>query len=240
MRLVKSIFSNLYVKDEPAYNNPANERDEVQDFLTDDVSHVGWEATVGGAGASVDLGNAHSDNNHDGIVELSSGTTGAGFAVIHKSNSAATGFILGGGRRFFETLVRIDDLSIAAQEYVLHLGFGGTNDGSEHDDGVYFTYDRTVNVNWLLKAADGGVITAIDSGVAVATGGWVKLRTEVSADGTSVEYFINDVSVGNIGVNVPVTNIIRPVLLICKTNGNTARLLHVDYFKEKVVYSTSR
>jgi hypothetical protein len=51
-----------------------------------------------------------------------------------------------------------------------------------------------------MCTANGGAgnRTATASAVAVAAAAWIKLRIEVNAAGTRVDYLINDTNVGNV------------------------------------------
>lgn len=113
---------------------------------------------------------------------------------------------LGTADMFFEKLIRLPNLSSAAQEYTATFGL---NDNSAYDangnavDGVYFCYNRLVNGDfWTLKTASNSVITTTVTATAVVASTLYRLGVLIK-DGTSAEFFINGVSVGSHTTNIP-------------------------------------
>ena len=208
------------------------------DFKEDSSDKAGWDAVNVGAGTKFDATTAEIDGNTDGVFELETGTTAGGLSVGAYGNNQ-TGFVLGGGVRFFEARIQLPDLSAVGEEFIIRIGLGDKVDGSDHEDGVYFEYDRLTNVNWLLKTANSSTRTSTDSGTAVADSVWLTLRAEINAAGTSVEYFIDDVSVGTIITNLP-TDRIGENIGIVKSAGTTERKFLIDYYHQVVQYTTPR
>jgi hypothetical protein len=138
-------------------------------------------------------------------------------------------FRLGGGEYTFETDLLIPLLSTVGEEYITRLGFGD-NYAGDHNDGVYFEYDRLTNVNWLMCAANGGVRTKTDTGVAVAAGGWIRLKVVVNTAGTSAAFYIDGVYVGAVVANLPAGGaVFTNMILIVKSAGVTARAINIDW-----------
>ena len=196
-----------------------------------------YRAGVNGAGAS-SIG-AVAVSGRPGIVELSTGTTAAGYAGYYARNTFS--LLFGTGKRVYETDIHIPILSTAIEEYILRLGFQDAI-GGDAIDGVYFEYDRTANVNWLRCTADNSARTKTDTGVAVGAAAWIRLKIVVAADGLSAEFFINNVSVGTNVANIPVgagrhTTIMQYIL---KTVGTTARSLFIDWIWVHIDLTTSR
>ena len=104
-------------------------------------------------------------------------------------------------------------------------------------DGIYFRYHRATGLNWLLGTANASTRTNTDSGTAVDTS-WVKLRTVVNNAGTSIEYFIDDVSQGSVTTNIPATKDIGSSFRTKKTAGTLNRTFLVDNYKQAIIYGT--
>ena len=85
----------------------------------------------------------------------------------------------------------------------IRVGFGDDNAGADFNDGVYFEANRNISTDWLIKTANGGSRTQQGSGITIASNTWYRLRAVVDSGGTTVEFFINGVSVGTINSNLP-------------------------------------
>lgn len=208
------------------------------DFKEDNAIKTSWDEVVGGAAAQFDATLSGVDSSHDGVFEGKTGSTATGFVVASYGDDQ-TGFRLAGGERHFECLIQVDDLSTASQEFIMRFGFGDEVDGTEHDNGAWFEYDRLTNTNWLIKTGNAATRTSTDSSVAVIIDTWIRLRAEVNAAGTSIEYFINGTSVGTITTNIP-TVTINESMSITKSTGISSRRFLVDYYEQEVIYTTPR
>ena len=221
--------------------NPRQVSETFSEFAEDSDTKTGWKEVAVGAGSKVDATTQNIGTNNDGVFRFETGTTATGLALLTYGNDQ-TGFILGGGVRFWECLILIPTLSTAAQEYVIRFGFGDQVDGSDFEDGVYLEYLQSSNVNWLRKTADsdGGVTrTTVNTGIVVAAGSYIRLRAEINAAGTSVEFFVDGASASTNATNLP-TTVITPNIHILKTNGTTNRDFFIDYYHQRVIYTTPR
>lgn len=212
------------------------------DFVTRPISPsapYGWSETAVGAGSAISQ--IAGDASHFGVIQLSTGTTTTGLANRSLGGGVVVGIILfGGGVMTFQTLINIPTLSTAGEEYDIIVGMIDGTAGT-HVDGAYFKYDRNTSVNWLRGTASNSVVTETDSGTVVATG-WTTLKIVVNAAATSIEYFVNGVSVGSNTTNIP-TAAGREVGIcweISKSAGTTARLLNADYVTLNQTFTTAR
>lgn len=203
-----------------------------EDWIGDGVGTLRWldaDTTTGDSKTT----RTHLDANHPGVLELATGigTTGAAIRYLGgvTSGTGTSGFMVGGGQLSAEWLVYIDTLSNATDEYNFSLNL--TDTISAPTAIIGFIYQRTSNVNWLGQTRSASVTTSVDSGVAVVAGSWIKLKVVVNAAGTSVEFFINGVSVGTSTTNIPTGTVIAPRVATAKTAGTTSRSNYVDYFK---------
>jgi hypothetical protein len=189
-----------------------------------------WEGYSNGVGAA--CWDAPGTALRPGIWFCTTGTTAAGYAGLDLINQAYRASILfGGGVYTIEADIYISDLSTLAETYTLRFGFGDSASG-DFTDGAYFEYsDAGATPNWYKCTAANSVRTKTDTTVAVVTGAWTRLKIVVNADGTSVEYFINGVSVGVVTTDIPLGagRGTTAILSIKKSNGITPREVDIDW-----------
>lgn len=173
-----------------------------------------------------------------GSLDLGTGTTAR--STIHKGGLSV---FFGGGVHVFETYIYIPVLSTVTDEYILYTGFADVSGSGDMNDGAYFKYDRLTSVNWQMCTANGGAgnRTATASSTAVAATTWTKLRIEVNAAGTRVDYFINDVNIGNVTTNIPTTvaRVTSALMKAEKSAGTTATSVLVDWIQRDFVRTTA-
>tara|TARA_R110000824_G_scaffold116426_2_gene267849 strand:+ start:4509 stop:6368 length:1860 start_codon:yes stop_codon:yes gene_type:complete len=179
------------------------------EFVNGNVSANGLSTSSSGSGAGTrQLWEFVSSGGGDsfGVVELGTGTTSTGYLSINTGNNA---FRLGEGVTSFGARVCPWTLSTATDEYICKVGFGNDiTSGGLGSSAVGFRYDRVGDgVNWHCITRASSTETDTDSGVVVlasATGtNMVSLSFTVNAAGTSVEFFIDGVSVATHTTNIP-------------------------------------
>lgn len=185
------------------------------------------------------------DGNHPGIVEFTTGAGTDGASGIYGAGPSSGAhnlyLFLGAGAVTFECLFNIPTLSTAADEYRIKVGLGRTMSNAGDTNGAFLTYYRPTSVNWRTNTIKASTATAATSNSAVATG-WTKLRIEANAAGTSVEFFINDVSIGVHTENIPTLGIglIFSIDKLGGTTGTTPRLTGLDYWRTQQTFTTAR
>lgn len=227
------------------YSEPTYGTDIFDDFMGPTITNaLGWTAGTSGAGALAVQEQTTTDSNHIGVFSVVTGTTATGRASLTLNDS---GFIVGGGQTLCEWLVRVPVLSTVSEEYVVRIGINDTASGANLDaaDGVYFVYDRlNSGANWLARTASSSIRTTADTGVAVVAGGWHKLRAVVNALGTSVDFYVDNMSVAvaTITTNIPSGAGRRAgaLIRIDKTAGTTSTSLLMDYFWLNKTFTTPR
>lgn len=186
-------------------------------------------AAQNGAGAGVTA--VVSTTTELGLAQFSTGTTATGRAAV-TGNSGGVRF--GTDLWYFCTRYRTGGLSTATETYTLRFGFIDSVT-AESTDGVFWRYTHGTNSgNWQLVARNNNNETGsiINTSTAPVTSGLQKLEITVNAAGTSVEGFIDGVSVGTITTNIPTASgretgyglfILKSVSV-----GSTASLIAVD------------
>lgn len=213
------------------------------DFLsTPTASSDPVRIEISGAGANgLEL---EGEQGAPGIVQLSTGTTATGRSAVR--TTALSGVKFGGGKWIFETRVRINTLSTAAERYALRAGFIDSTTG-DSTDGAYFEYDESVSANWRLKTSNNGTRTTVDSGIAVAAAAWITLRVCINAAGTQADYYLNGTLVTD-GTPAPITTNIPTAagratgigVMVLKSIGLTTRTFDVDYLFTDAFLTTQR
>jgi hypothetical protein len=212
------------------------------DFLKDAVASNQWEDFVSGTGAaatSVATGVNPTDRAL-GVEQLSTGTTTGGICSLLCSTQST---LFGYASFSLEWRIQVPTLSTSSQEFDVYAGFsdnaGVTGAGT---DGAYFWYNRNVSVNWQFSCINNGTPTTAPSAVAVTAGQWYKLRIDVAANGSIVNFYIDDVNVGSTILNIPtgVGRVFGPAIKIEKSAGTNARLLLLDYMLLNYEITTQR
>jgi hypothetical protein len=179
-----------------------------------------------------------------GIYELYTGTTTTGYSCLAScTGDYVRSLLFGAGTYTLEEDIYIGTLSNGTDTYTIRFGFGDIANGTDFVDGAYFEYsDVGSTPNWYRCTASNSTRTKTSTGVAAVAGAWMRLKVVVNSAGTSVEYFINGISVGVVTTNIP-TGTGREtgaILSILKSAGTGARNLDVDWIWLHVDLTTSR
>lgn len=111
--------------------------------------------------------------------------------------------------------------------------------------GVYaYGTTGTNGDQFRIRSRDGTTATETGDLFQWSATNWYKIRLEVNADGTEVEAFVDDVSIGTKTTNLPAANtMVRPRAHIASIVGYTSAQstqLEVDYIKCKQVFTNPR
>lgn len=190
-----------------------------------DAGALGWSRYNGGGSIT----HTSAEANHPGVLRIDTGTVSTNFMVMILRGQ--TQILLGGGRTYYWSSVKVPTLSNGTDTFSVKIGIGDGVNGGNPTDGLWFEYTHSVNSgNWVIKTASNASGTTSNTSTAASAGSWVSFAIEVNAAGTSAEFFINGSSVGTITTNIP-TGAGRETALffdIVKTAGTTARQLDVD------------
>jgi hypothetical protein len=215
---------------------PENVLRDNDDFLNDTLDGK-WTEVLNGAGS---VGIVQSRTGRQGVYAIYTGTTSSGFAIIHRYHSGMWPKV---GQQRFDIGVQIPTLSDGTDRYTLVLGFGDSNTGTtDNVDGYYFKYSDNVNSGkWQLVTSNSSTRTTADSGITVAASTWYGLTAILNAAGTSVEFFIDGVSVGTITTNIPgATRTYGANGRIVKALGTNSRSVEFDWFNLTEIFETPR
>lgn len=127
---------------------------------------------------------------------------------------------------------------------VVRIGLmNGTTTSADPTDGIYFQYNTTTTAgNWFMCAQNNNAVTCTDTGVARTTtlNTYQRFKFVTNSAGSSVEFFINEASVGTVSTNLPAnTRPIGPVIAM-HTVDAVARAWKIDYYQIKRNLTTLR
>mgnify|MGYP001615176485 CR=1 FL=1 len=197
-----------------------------EDFMANNTTNntigkYGWAMSAAGTAAT--FNNGAGEAGRPSIVNMDTGTTATGRTEM---NTDIDGYILA-GNEVWEAAIDITTLSNATDEFDIRVGLCD-NTAGDCTDGVYFLYNRNVSANWIRSTANGGTRTQTASSTAVATG-WLWLMFIVNSTETSVEFFVNNVSIGTNTLNIPTTAATGLMFQIIKSAGTASRDFDIDY-----------
>ena len=183
------------------------------------------------SGGSANRVNGKQD--HPGILRLQGNAASAtGRASIYMGG--ASSILFGGATKYvFEGMIDVQAVPDATNDFRFTFSMGtDIGSGSTNLNGVAILMNRSINAtNYVCQTADGATFTNVDSGVAMATG-WKKFKIEVNKTGTSVEFFIDDVSVAVVTTNIPTTTgrEVTGLVKVHKIAGATDIIADLDWW----------
>jgi hypothetical protein len=197
---------------------------QLYDSCTNDAQ---WD--VRGVGTASDCRAGSLSGAYPNVILMDTGTDTGGkcSANFTGKTGANVNNMKFGSIYTYQAMINIDTLADVTDDYVFIIGqtdgwvFGGPGNG------VYFTYDRSTNVNWLCVSNNASTPTSTDSGVAV-TAGWHKL--EIQCDASSAKYFIDGVLVATNTTNLPTSGFSVNSFLVFKSAGTNSRKFYQNYF----------
>ena len=168
------------------------------------------------------------DGTFVGACQLATGTTNnaTGIAGIRSGNSTNTYKVT---NLNFQWRIRTAVLS-GAPQYIIRVGLMSGIAAGLPTDGVFFQYTNTLNGgNFVGTNRQAATSTDVNSTVA-ATTAWTRLGIVINSAGTSVEYFVDGVSIGSSALNIP-TALLSFAAVIEKQGANsaTSRNLDIDF-----------
>jgi hypothetical protein len=190
--------------------------------------------------------------NQQGIVQYATNSFTPTAYLYHVSSGYQLQFQgLGGGVWNFETSVQIYVSSVSTQRYRTIHGFGSVQNAANEDYGVFFTYDEgatangtVASPNWqCVTTAGGGIRTLTTTSVPVTfTTTWIKLRIQVNANASSVEFLINGTLVATHTTNIPKGQNFGTYIKqgINSVTGNNAKRLFADYIGYENIFTTPK
>lgn len=224
----------------PIYRNPQKYVYLVDDFVGVEVTQaLGWRGATANSGSISYNGSGSifsSTSARVGTVAFSTSSNTAGrcnYATYVNGANSSGAYTLGGGAITITWDVMLTALSDANTTYQFWCGLGTGSDYSEPTSGCYFSYIHSDNSGqWVGKTANASSRTPVNSSIAVAANTWYRLRVDINAGATSVEFFVNDVSIGSTSNDIT-SNTLGAFVETVKTGGAVGSAIiqtHIDMF----------
>ncbi len=177
-----------------------------------------------------------------GVVSLTVGTPAS--SLIRSIDDT---WAFGLGAMHFRASIRTPAaLSDGTNTWILMVGFRLSGDSSSAFPKAGFRYTHGENSGkWRHGTNDGTTTNANDSGVTLAVDTWYKFEIVANAAGTSLEFFIDGVSVGTVTANIPIysntaANRLEFGVWAYRTAGSSSRTTWVDYVGTRTEFSSAR
>lgn len=223
----------------PAFD-PRRETRLHEDFSGNAVAGETAFSSSGINSGTVTLGGAVAQAGRPGIVVLTTVTATNSAAGINRSNN--TGLLVGGGVIVIDWGFFLSNLSDGTDTYAFRVGCGDTQT-ADFVNGFYIEYDSTASANYRIAAAENSARTKNTSSVAVTAAAWHNARLVANADGTSVEGFVDNVSIGTVtGANLPdvTPRYCHLAATMVRTAGTASRTVRLDYASFYQRFATPR
>lgn len=172
--------------------------------MTGTNNTIEWTHTVAGTSAawSVPSGGDRTLKTF-GIIRLNLGTAATGRGSIISNSTGVDVLFTGLGELRYTYRFKLATLSDGTNTYVGRCGFIDSI-SAESTDAIYFRYTHSVNGGkWEAVTRRNSVETAVDTGISASTTDWRVFDIIVSADGTSVAFYIDLALVATITTNIP-------------------------------------
>lgn len=183
-----------------------------------------------------------------GVITISTATNTNGGYQYRQSNILSY-YQFGSGIYRYESRVRMNINSDGTNTYQFLSGFWDNASGVNQVDGIYFLYDAqgvttgsAASGNWQIVTSSNSVRTFTTTSVAIDNTNLQKLRIDVNAAATSVDFYINDTLVGTHTTNIPsgAARLTTSGIYLQKSAGTTARTADIDYLFLKTKFTTPR
>ena len=224
--------------------------DFLGDSLNSGVEVWGLSTRITGGAGTITSNNSFPNRTYQqGVVAMSSNANASSQSVIRVGafNNAA-GTFFGNGKVIFETYVNVETLSTATDRFLLHVGYTAaiavnttTCYQFVYDEGGTSTNGGAASPNWKCCTFNNVTRTNTNTGIAVTASAWYKLRIEVNATNTGVDFYINNTLVAShtTGVGGAITGL-SPKIVFTKTAGTTNRNVYVDYIGMTQTFTNQR
>lgn len=165
------------------------ETDFIEPIASTGLTNANWAAT-----------NNFRSVDRNGVVQHNS--TSIAVAVLSTNQGH---IVMGGGHSFRCGYRSPSAVSDGTDNYSVYIGLGNTLTTGDSLDFVGFRYNHSLNSGrWEGVCRENNVeATPLDTGVAFAVDSWFDVEFHINSAGTSVEFLINNVSVGSISSGLP-------------------------------------
>jgi hypothetical protein len=207
---------------------------------TGNVGDNGWLLSALGSGtvAYTSVGTAGAQNqDRFGVLQFASTTTNPSGISVRQNAGVMTGVPSNMTVEF--DFAPVNAAAAAGLQQITRIGLHNSTNATAPTNGLYFQYVATTTAgNWsyCVQAA------CLSTGVARTTTAnqYQRFRIQTNAAGTSVEFFINEVSVGVVSSGLPGSTAVYTPAYNATDTDATVRQWKTDYFQIKRNLTTLR
>jgi len=199
-----------------------------------------------GQGTTRSTSTINNRTNQQGVVEALTSANATGTAGYYY----ASGVYKGSGAITIETYVNYTTLSVLGERFYSLFGFYTGVNFTNPPNAIMIVYDEggvvtpntggTPNFRCVTRIG-GATITNTVTSIPVVAAQWYRLKINISADGGTVTFFIDNTLVATHTTNIPLNATFLPVgCLLQKTSGTAARAMQTDYFMYEEIFTNPR
>lgn len=188
--------------------------------------------TQGGSGQSGSILSSSTYPDAVGVMRLISGTTASTGLGLLSPGSANTIWKPGICAMDWATRINVSAASSGTNRYVIRMGMVVNTYNADPTSGIFFRATDNVNsgnYQCVTRAASSENVINTSIAPVVSGNGWDTLNWLINDAGTSVEFFINNVSQGSITSTIPSVLLISGIYMN-KISGSSSQNLDIDWF----------
>jgi hypothetical protein len=198
-----------------------------------------------GQGTTRSTSTINNRTNQQGVLESLTSANATGTAGYYY----AGGVYKGSGAISIETYINYTTLSVLGERFFSLFGFYTGANFTNPANCIIITYDEggvvipnaggTPNFRCVTKG--GSTVTNTVTSVPVVALQWYRLKINISNDGNTVTFFIDNTLVATHTTNIPLNATFLPIgNLLQKTSGVSARAMQSDYFMYEQIFTNPR
>lgn len=157
-----------------------------------------------------------------GTAEQASTAGHPGIVAVDDEFYSAAFILIGSGEITLETWIRVYEGS----EIDSLWGLSSSTDLYGATNAIFFSAKSANSTYWQTKTVKAGATTTTTTSSLIGNGSWVHLKMVIASGGGSVEFFIDDVSVGTHSTNIPLTT--TALRIMWDHGGNGSPAIDVD------------
>ncbi len=162
--------------------------------------------------------------NHPGIIQINATAV---LSVLFLADVGGVGGIHPADDFNLETILRPSAAGNITNQ-MRRFGMAKSPTASSPANGIYFEYDTdNADTNWQAVARSSSVQTKVNTGVAAATGSFIRL--EIKRNGSSIDFLIDGTVKATISTNIP-TTALDPFYQQIKRSGAGNPVSDIDFF----------
>lgn len=174
-----------------------------------------------------------------GVIELTrTRTTVNVFGTWFAGLSTAGHYLLGGGQQAYYWRLQIPTVSAGANSFKTIIGVCEYTNldvyGTYPNDGIFLTQvDDENSGNWILECRATSSSTQTNSSSTPDTG-WHTYGIVVNSGATSVEFFLDGVSLGTVASTIPTGKQLSPFVRVDVEDNSTTAIIKLDAYWHEI------